>query len=429
MNDLIPAFEPLYTGKYKHNHLHGGRGSGKSIAVADLLIALSKSERCVILCTREIQKSIKESVYSLLIERIETMGFTSEYNILKTEIEHKNGSRFIFSGLQDHTVESVKSYQNVKYCWVEEAQSVSQSSLNILIPTLREPQVRFFYTYNRKKERDPIYHDLVSRLSGAEKATLYTDYKGVRYKWSETVQGDTIAIYINHDGNPYFPDTLKAEMERMREKDYDRYLHVWEGQPELQAEKAILSRASVLEAMRREVSTEGGVCIGCDVARFGDDRTVIYKRKGLKVIDSVILRKSDTVNTANTIMAMCDKTDVVNVDDTGVGGGVSDILNANGYNVNPVNFGSSAQDKDKYGNTISEMWFYFRDLIDTVQIPDDMELLEELTDRMYKYDSKQRMVVESKDDYKKRNMKSPDKADALLLNYYNKQIDYDIKFI
>ena len=144
--------------------------------------------------------------------------------------------------------------------------------------------------------------------------------------------------------------------------------------------------------------------IGCDVARFGDDRTVIYMRKGLKIVDSRTLRKADTVEVAQEIMTMAgDKKPRINIDDTGVGGGVTDHLMHKGYNVNPVNFGSNAIDNDKFANTISEMWFHFKDIIDTVQLPDDTTLMEELTDRYYSFDTKERKKIESKDDYKKRN--------------------------
>lgn len=417
---VIPAFRDMFTSEYKFNYMWGGRGSGKSMFVADYLIEVSRQESTTILCTREIQKSIQESVYALLKDRIDERGISAEYTILKTEIYHNHtGSRFIFAGLKDHTVDSIKSLQGVKYCWVEEAHSVSDSSLQILIPTLRQDGVKFFFSFNRKKERDPVYAMALNDLTAEEKKT-YT-IKGKPYKWTQYTGADAIGIYINYDGNPYFPETLEKERVKLLARDHDAYVHVWEGLPEQQGDKAVLSRKSVLDAMSRDVTDEGGYMIGCDVARFGDDRTVIVLRKGMKTIDYQILKKHDTVQVSEAIIEMIDDKECrINIDDTGVGGGVSDNLMHKGYDVNMVNFGANAIDNDKYANTISEMWFEFRAIIDEVQLPDDNTLLEELTDRYYSFDNKERKKIESKDDYKKRNNKSPDLADAFLLAFYSK---------
>jgi phage terminase large subunit len=420
---LIPAFKDVMQGNQKFVFLYGGRGSGKSYFVADYLIEVSRQESTTILCTREIQKSIQESVYALLKDRIGERGIASEYTILKTEIYHnRTGSRFIFAGLKDHTVDSIKSLQGVKYCWVEEAHSVSDSSLQILIPTLRQEGVKFFFSFNRKKERDPVYSMALNDLTSEEKRQ-YT-IKGVTYKWTQYTGADAIGIYINYDGNPYFPATLEKERVKLLARDHDAYVHVWDGLPEQQGDKAVLSRKQVLDAMTRTVSDEGGYMIGCDVARFGDDRTVIFMRKGLKIVDSLVLKKADTIDVSEAIINMAgEKKPRINIDDTGVGGGVTDNLMHKGYNVNPVNFGSSAIDNDKFANTISEMWFHFKDIIDTIQLPDDTTLMEELTDRYYSFDTKERKKIESKDEYKKRNNKSPDIADAVLLCYYSKSAE------
>lgn len=424
---IIPAFLPLFKSTKKYFYCFGGRGGGKSIAICDLLIALSRQEKASCLCTREVQKSIKESVYSLLKERIEEHGNTSEFHITKDEIRNKRtGFRFIFAGLKDHTVDSIKSY-NVKYCWIEEAHSVTQRSLDILIPTLRKEGVRFFFSYNRKKEADPIHIRFKNEFQAPPENKKWK-IKDKIYKWTEYNSDDAIGLYVNYDGNPYFPETLEKERIKLKAEDYDRYLHVWEGLPEQQGDMCVLSRQEVMDAMQRTVSDEGGYVLGCDVARFGSDRTVIFLRKGLKTIDYHIIKKSDTIQVADKIIDILQtnvKSDIksvlLNIDDTGVGGGVTDNLMHKGYNVNPVNFGGKAVDEDKYYNVIAEMWFSFKELIYEADIPEIPELLEELTDRLYEYDNKERKKIESKDNYKKRAGKSPDMADAILLCYYNKR--------
>ena len=417
---IIPAFLPILNNTVKFIYLWGGRGSGKSMFIADYLIEVSRHERTTILCTREIQKSIQESVYALLKDRISDRELTREFTVLKTEIYHNvTGTRFIFAGLKDHTVDSIKSLQGVKYCWVEEAHSVSEQSFRILIPTLRQDNVKFFFSFNRKRERDPVYTMAIQDLTEERKRSC--KIKDKTYSWVEHTGADAIGIYINYDGNPYFPDTLEKERTKLEKTDPDAYLHVWGGLPEQQGDKAVLSRKAVLDAMSRQVTDEGGYMIGCDVARFGDDRTVIVLRKGMKTIDYQILKKHDTVQVSEAIIEMIDGKECrINIDDTGVGGGVSDNLMHKGYDVNMVNFGANAIDNDKYANTISEMWFEFRSIIGEVQLPDDNTLLEELTDRYYSFDNKERKKIESKDDYKKRNNKSPDLADAFLLAFYSK---------
>ena len=127
-----------------------------------------------------------------------------------------------------------------------------------------------------------------------------------------------------------------------------------------------------------------------------------------------------------------DKDVLIKVDDTGVGGGVTDEMIKRGYSIMPVNFGAKASDPDKYPNLISEAWFYLASIIDTIQLELDDDLLMELTSRQWKMDSAGRRRVESKDEYKKRGFRSPDLADALIMCFYNAQPDplenYDDEF-
>jgi hypothetical protein len=168
--------------------------------------------------------------------------------------------------------------------------------------------------------------------------------------------------------------------------------------------------------------------VGVDVARGGSDDTVMYRRKGLKVTEKKILvskqlpEKAKLVYIAEEVerFAGYDKKIRIKVDDTGVGGGVTDILQAKGYNVIPVNFGAAAKEPDKYPNTISEMWFEVGKIIQEISCPASDRLQAELVNRKQKsLDKKGRRVVESKDEYKARTFRSPDEADAFLLAFYD----------
>lgn len=168
---------------------------------------------------------------------------------------------------------------------------------------------------------------------------------------------------------------------------------------------------------------EGGI----DVARGGADDTVFYHRKGMKVTSSKVISTSHLPEKAKLVFIADEaerffgfnKKARLKIDDTGVGGGVTDILQSRGWTVVPVNFGGEAGDPDRYPNAASEMWFEVGKIVQEVACPRDDRLQVELVNRRSKgLDKKGRRIVESKDDYKARGFRSPDKADAFLLAFY-----------
>lgn len=200
---IEPLFEPC-----RYKFLRGGRGSAKSWSVAGALLILASQKPIRILCAREIQKSIKQSVHQLLEDIIKADSeLAAFYEILLTEIRGRNGSLILFSGLSDLTADSIKSFEGVDIVWIEEAQSISDRSLKILIPTIRKEGSEIWATYNPELDSDPI-HVLANNLPDADK----------------------IIIVMNHSDNPFFPEVLERERqiskETMSEADY---LHVWEG--------------------------------------------------------------------------------------------------------------------------------------------------------------------------------------------------------
>ena len=420
---LKPFFELPLT----HNIFEGGRGGSKTRTIGALIVEVMRKAPLNVICAREIQKSLKESSFSVLVKEIERSGYTDEFRIRESDstIVSATGARAVFTGLQQHTVDSIKSFEGFHWAWIEEAQSISKQSLDVLIPTLRTdgwfkvviggvefrfPLRMFMYTLNPYTWDDPI--NLVLPES----------------------REDTRRIKINYYDNPWFPDVLEAERkEAEKHMDANEYLRIWEGIPYENAENAILSRDKVLEAMKRTVQAEGGIVTGADIARFGTDRTVFIRREGFKVQEIKVLSGKDTQEVARQLKDFA-KGGKINVDDTGVGGGVTDKLRDMGVIVGAVNFGAAAQDKKKYPDIISEMWFNLAGIIDKISLPYNQDLLEELTSRHYKYTQDERRKVESKDDYKKRTgRKSPDLADALILSFYQPRMvqvpDRDIRGI
>lgn len=223
-NKLIPIF----TSKQRYNILSGGRGSGKSWSIAELLALKAYRDKRLILCTREIQNTIKDSVHKLLADTIDRMKLNSFFEIQRDQILAHNGSRFIFKGLR-HSIAEIKSTEGVTDCWVEEAQGVSEESWNILVPTVRTPESQFYITFNPDSTNDPTYERFITNK-----------------------RDDILHINVNYFDNPFFPDVLRQEMEYDKKTDYDKYLWIWEGQCRQVSDAQIFKNKFVVDSFDSE---------------------------------------------------------------------------------------------------------------------------------------------------------------------------------
>lgn len=186
---------------------YGGRGGAKSWGFARALLIQGASKPLRILCTREVQKSIKDSVHSLLNDQIQALGLGHFYEVLETEIRGKNGTQILFAGLASHTVESVKSFEGVDIVWVEEARSVSKRSWTILIPTIRKPSSEIWVSFNPELDSDETYQRFV-----------------------ENSPPDCITAKVNYSDNPWFPEVLEKERQHAQATlTKDEYENIWEG--------------------------------------------------------------------------------------------------------------------------------------------------------------------------------------------------------
>ena len=184
----------MQLGDYRNKVAYGGRGGGKSWGIARILIILAASQSLRVLCAREIQNSIKESVHKLLVDQIDNLHLNHLFTITDTKISSKTGSEFIFSGIRSN-ITKIKSMEGIDICWVEEAEKVSKASWEVLIPTIRKPHSEIWLSFNPNEITDPTY----------EKFILNTP-------------PDTLLININWSDNPWFPESLR------KEKDYNRQL-------------------------------------------------------------------------------------------------------------------------------------------------------------------------------------------------------------
>jgi phage terminase large subunit len=222
--DLPAVFEPLLL-KARYKGAWGGRGSGKSHFFAGLAVVRMATEAGFrVVCVREVQNSIKDSVKQLLEDKIKELGLESFFTITDQEIRGKNGSLAIFRGLQNHTAASIKSLEGFDVAWVEEAQTISQASLNILTPTIRKPGSELWFSWNPVKETDPV--DVLLRGDRRENAIV------VQANWSD---------------NPWFPEALREDLERDRDRDPDKFMHVWEGRYQTLSEARIFRNWRVAE--------------------------------------------------------------------------------------------------------------------------------------------------------------------------------------
>ena len=220
---LVDPNDPDYRSRYKE--WHGGRGSGKSTQLARAAIFRGSIKPLRILCTREYQNSISESILVLLAAQIKKMGLEDKYDIQRNGIFGKNGTEFIFKGLK-HGINSIKSMEGIDICLVEEAQTISEESWSILIPTIRAEESEIWLCWNVYEESDPTYQRFVINTPP-----------------------NCFSRVVNYDRNPWFPDVLRAEMEYDKARDYSLYLHVWEGHPLKRNEALVFKHWSIDESI------------------------------------------------------------------------------------------------------------------------------------------------------------------------------------
>jgi len=262
--DTIEEFLPFHDPKHesypcRYKTVYGGRGGRKSWEIARALISEAIRNKVLVLCTREIQNSIGDSVLRLLSNQIELLGVSHEFEIQKTTIIGKNGSEFIFKGLNGMTIDSIKSFEGVDFCWVEEAHSVSEKSWSILIPTIRKINSKIYISYNP---------DLIT-----DHPDLITD--PVHQRFVINTPPNTYLCKVNYTDNPDAPDTLIQEAEYLKRVDYDAYSHIWLGNVRAHSEAQIFAGKYTVESFEVD-PTFGPPMFGADWG-FSVDPTTLVK--------------------------------------------------------------------------------------------------------------------------------------------------------
>jgi phage terminase large subunit len=244
---FLPLLQPA-----RYKGAKGGRGSGKSWFFGTALV-----ERCLMepgtraVCVREIQRSLDQSAKLLIDDMIQGLGVGGHFKVFDSYVDTPGGGIIIFQGMQNHTSESVKSLEGYDIAWVEEAQSLSQRSLDLLRPTIRKPGSQIWFSWNPKSDKDAVER----LLCGPNRVD------------------DAIVVHANYSENPWFPEVLKKEMEWDRARDPEKYAHVWMG------EHQRLSQARVFHNWKVEEFTtpaDARFYYGCDWG-FSVDPTVLVR--------------------------------------------------------------------------------------------------------------------------------------------------------
>jgi len=218
-------FEPS-----RYKVLYGGRGGAKSWGIARALLVIGSTKVTRVLCAREFQTSIKDSVHKLLSDQIMAMSLTEFYEITDRTIRGKNGTEFNFVGLKNN-VSNVKSYEGVDICWVEEAQSVSKRSYDTLIPTIRKEKSEIWISFNPELETDETYR-----------------------RWVANPPDNAKVVKIGWQDNPWFPEVLRDEKDALKNRDPEAYQTVWEGMCRLTVDGAVFAKEMQMAEINNQIT-------------------------------------------------------------------------------------------------------------------------------------------------------------------------------
>lgn len=405
------VFDTLMQSSKRHRIIAGGRGKGASWSLARILLARGMEKPRFQICIREVQKTIEHSVKKLLDDTIKSKGLGGFYHSKKFEIDGKNGTKFIFHGLQDYNADNIKSLEGGDDFWVAEAQTISRRSINILRPTIRKDGSIGWWDFNPRYETDPVYID---------------------YILNEDPNAEV--LWLNWQDNPWFTKSLILEKESDYRRNEEEARHIWEGELRAAGDLFVCPSALVdIAQVNIILDPKGDIAVGADIAHQGGDEIVFYKRHGLKIIDEYFSRYQDQPKTVRHLKAFTgDKLIPINIDNGDLGKGIADYLEQDGWLVNRINFGGTPIDTEHYQDCATEMYFQLKDVLETADIPKDEELRNQLIQRKYEYLSGRRgyeiMKIESKDKFKTHCTaihKSPDRADGLVLCFYNAEFGTD----
>ena len=403
---MNPVLKDFWTTRSRNKILYGGRASSKSWDAAANAVRLSSNYTLKFLCIRQFQNNIKESVYTLIKDQIYRFGLQSEYDITQNTIIHKTtGSSFLFFGIA-RNIDEIKSTEGVDICWIEEAHNLDKEQWDIINPTIRKEDSEFWIIFNPKNRSDYVFDRFVVNTPD-----------------------DTVVRKINYDENQFLTEVMKRQIEEKKKEDYEDYLYIYEGKAQEGDEKSLFAYSDIEMSMNDDtegVDLTGIFSYAADVARYGNDKGVLTKRKGYRIYWLKEYSKYSTMEYANAISNEIDKEskepDAIFIDTIGVGAGVMDRTEELGHRAIDANASMKADETDVYYNKRAEMYFNLRNFIlKGGKIPNDKDLKEELLAIRYIYNnSNGKIQIQPKDEIKKILGRSPDKSDSVAMHFFSK---------
>lgn len=389
---------------YRYFLAEGGRGGGKSHAVGRYILYLAEQSKLRIVCGREIQNSIRESVHSLLSDLINKYNLNFEIQT-KVIIHRATGSEINFRGFREQGSFNIQGMEGIDVTWIDESQALTKQTLDVLIPTIRKDNAKVFFTMNRHIPNDPAFETFYQR-------------------------DDCLHIHINYVDNPFCTAALKKEAEECKKRSMDDFNHIWMGEPLSKSEDAVFSLEELNETSINRYGLREGYGLrlaGFDVARYGDDKCacVVIQQMGAlhwEVIHTEEWDHKDLSYTTGKILELSYQHEVSKsiIDEDGIGGGPLDTLNKGrglqnyvGFRNPPLNF----KDNEWYGNNRTANTYKVKEMVTKKHLAmTDKKMIQELIGLRYTFDHMQRKILISKDVMRtKYNVKSPNTADSLIM--------------
>lgn len=441
---LPEKLEPLFKPK-RFKVIYGGRGSGKSRGVAEALILKAQLEKHRILCTREFQGSIRESVHRLLTDTITRQGAEPYFETLQNGITGQNGSEFIFEGLKNN-VTKIKSFEGVTICWCEEAENITEFSWDTLIPTIRTDNSEIWLTFNPYDEADETWQRFIVPYQEAlDRDGYYED-------------DEHVIIKLNWRDNPWFPDELRKEMERTKAENHGKYLHIWEGETNSDYEDSIIQPEWVDAAIDAHEKfpdlIRGTRAAGFDPADTGNDNKAVALLHGVTALNVTDWSEGDLEDGIEKAyqLAFDHRASQFVYDSVGVGAGVKmglkkhvgqDPIEIHGFGGgdSPDNpdkvYRDDRLNQDVFRNKRAQYWWLLRDRFEAtyravvhneyrdpsemISLSSDIKnlpmLKSELCRVKRKHGVNQLIQLESKEEMRRQGRKSPNMADALVMAF------------
>lgn len=436
---LNPALRDFWTAPARNRVLIGGRASSKSWDAAGFATFLAHNYKLRILCTRQFQNKIEESVYTLLKIQIERFGLGGQFRVLDNKIlSRATGSEFMFYGLW-RSIDEIKSLEDIDILWIEEGHSLTEEQWKVLEPTIRKANSQIWIVFNPK---------------------LATDFAYKRFVVNPPP--DTLVRLINYDENPFLSTTMLKVIEAAKTEDEEEYEHIYLGVPKQDDEGAIIKRSWIMAAvdahLRLGFQASGRKRIGFDVADSGIDKCANVFAHGSLVSWADMWKASEDEllkSCTRTFNAAVEMGADITYDSIGVGATAGakfaelnvsrpankvaySKFNAGGAVYRPEAFYTpQTKNKDMFANIKAQAWWLladrFRNTYSAVRNgvkfePDQLislssrmphleQLIDELSTPKRDYDNNGKVKVESKKDLTKREIPSPNLADAIVMAF------------